>query len=45
MKRKDVKKRKKKREMLKDFLKKNVRDWKQRSNRNPMPTPSRRTIA
>jgi hypothetical protein len=44
MKQKDVK-RKKKREMLKDFLKKNVRDWKQRTKRSPMPQSSRRTTA
>ncbi|MCL7749154.1 MULTISPECIES: hypothetical protein [Halalkalibacter] len=47
MKRKDVRRRnnKKKREMLKDFLKKNMRGWKAGSRRSPMPTPSRRTTA
>ncbi|MDT8862731.1 hypothetical protein N0O92_21305 [Alkalihalobacillus sp. MEB130] len=47
MKRKDVKRLngKKKREMLKDFLKKNVRDWKVGSRRSPMPTPTRKTTA
>ncbi|MFD2510516.1 hypothetical protein [Halalkalibacter alkalisediminis] len=44
MKRKVIK-RKKKREMLKDFLKKNVQDWKQRTKRGPMPQSSRRTTA
>ncbi|WP_268870942.1 hypothetical protein [Halalkalibacter akibai] len=44
MKQRDVK-RKKKRELLKDFLKKNVRDWKQKTKRNPMPQSSKRTTA
>ncbi|WP_265416630.1 hypothetical protein [Alkalihalobacillus deserti] len=44
MKRKDIK-RKKKREMLKDFLKKNVQDWKKRTKQSPMPQSSRRTTA
>jgi hypothetical protein len=45
MKNKDLKRKKKKREMLKDFLKKNVQGWKQRTKQSPMPQSSRRTTA
>ncbi|WP_166485450.1 hypothetical protein [Halalkalibacter wakoensis] len=47
MKRRDVKRQnsKKKREMLKDFLKKNVKGWQARSKRSPIPMPSKRTTA
>ncbi|WP_283245995.1 hypothetical protein [Bacillus suaedae] len=43
MKKRDLKK-KKKREMLKDFLKKNIKEWKVGNKRNPMPQ-TRKTIA
>ncbi|TWI53300.1 hypothetical protein [Halalkalibacter nanhaiisediminis] len=35
MKKKDIK-RKKKREMLKDFLKKNLKNWKEQTKQNPL---------